>query len=642
MRPISRRLYAILALVLAAIVFVAVNIAADAWITTAQLDLTENGQFTLAQGTRDILAKIPEPITLRFYYSKKVAADYAQTQAYAKRVHDLLEQYAALSHGKIIVQDYDPEAFTDTEDEATAAGLSGAATDSGDTVYFGLVGTNRIDGKEVIPYFTFDRERYLEFDLSTLIYHLSQPQKAVLGILSSLPMDTGAGGIQAAMQGTAQPYAIYTELSQTYATQMLDPAANRIPANISVLMIVHPAGLSAAALYAIDQFVLRGGRALVFVDPNSELAQAGAGMDPRGGANPTSDLPGLFQAWGVGYLPGKVIGDRALAQRVQVGDPRNPVASYPIWLHLDAGQFDSTDMITSALQSLNLASVGALRPLKGATTTFAPLVHSSDQAALLDTEAVRFNPRPQDLMGMIRPSGEQYVIAARVSGPAKTAFANGPPAALTVAGQPPPPALPPQLRQSTGPINVVVVADSDILDDKFWVEIHNNFGKPVAKPTADNGAFVMNAIDNLMGSSDLITLRTRASSDRPFTVVKEIQANAQAQFQAEAEALQARMTAVQQRLHELKQGGSTDGQPTGAQGLTVAQQAEIDRFTRELKDTRKALRDVQRNLRKDIDYLGSVLAIVNIVAVPLLVAGLAILLAWLRRRRRARALALQG
>ncbi|MEI9994099.1 MAG: Gldg family protein [Rhizomicrobium sp.] len=641
MKPLPRRLYAIAALVLAAVIFVCVNIAADIAITTAKLDLTENGQFTLAQGTRNIIRKIPEPITLKFFFSKKVAADYAQTSAYAKRVHDLLREYAALSHGKIVLQEIDPEPFSAAEDEATSNGLSGAPTDSGDTVYFGLVGTNRIDGKEVIPYFSAEREQYLEFDLSTLIYHLSQPQKPVLGIISSLPLDGGGGGMQAALQGGSQPYAIYSELIQTYTTQMLDPAARQIPANISVVMVVHPAGLSAAALYALDQFVLRGGRALVFVDPNSELLQAGGGMDPRAGGDPSSDLPRLFQAWGVGYAPDKVVADRELAQRVQVSsDPRNPVASYPVWLKLVPADFDSKDIVTAAMQSLNLASVGALHALKGATTTFSPLVRSSAQAALLDVQAVRFNPRPQDLMGAINPTGERFVIAARVSGPAKTAFADGPPAAMTTGGQPPPGPLPPQIKDSAGPINVIVMADSDIFDDRFWVHVENAYGKRVAAPFADNGAFVMNAVENLMGSSDLITLRTRATNDRPFTVVKDMQAEAQSAFQAEAEGLQTQMTAVQQRLHELEQGASVNGQPANAQGLSPAQQAEIDRFKKQLVEIRTRLRDVQHRLRKDVDDLGSFLAFVNIALVPLLIVIFAIAQAWLRRRRRrARALA---
>jgi ABC-type uncharacterized transport system involved in gliding motility auxiliary subunit len=640
MKPLPRRVYAITALILATILFVALNIAADTFVTTAQLDLTETGQFTVADGTRAIIAKIPEPITLKFYYSKKVAADYAQTSAYAKRVHDLLQEYAALSGGKIILQDVDPEPFTPAEDEATSNGLTGAPTDSGDTVYFGLVGTNRIDGKEVIAYFTPEREPYLEYDLSALIYHLSMPQKPVLGIISSLPMDTGAGGMQAALQGASQPYAIYSELSETFTTQMLDPSLARIPSEVAVLMVVHPTNLSAAQLYAIDQFVLGGGRALIFVDPNSELAQAGGGIDPRSGGAPMSDLPKLFQAWGVGYNPGKVVADRALAQRVQVSsDPRNPVASYPIWLHLTPPQFDAKDTITANLQSMNLGSTGALHSLKGASTSFVPLVRSSSEAALLDSEEVRFSPRPQDLMGLIQPTGETFVIAARISGSAKTAFAAGPPAPMTTAGQPPPAPLPPQLKQSSGPINVVIMADSDVFDDRFWVRVENLYGKRVASPFADNGAFVLNAVENLMGSGDLISLRTRATNDRPFTVVKEIQAEAQAQFQQEAEMLQARLTAVQQKLHDLEQGGSANGQRSTSQDLTAEQQAEIDRFKRELIETRTSLRDVQHNLRKDIDALGEFLAFVNIALVPIFVAGFALLLAWLRRRRRARALA---
>ncbi len=640
MQPLSRRLYAISALTLAAVLFVALNIATDTFITTARLDLTQTGQFTIADGTRNIIAKIPEPITLKFYYSKKVAADYAQTAAYAKRVRDLLGEYAALSRGKIILQDIDPEPFTGAEDEASANGLTGAPTDSGDTVYFGLVGTNRIDGKEVIAYFTPEREPYLEYDLSALVYHLSMPQKPVLGIISSLPIDTGAGGMQAALQGASQPYTIYSELAETFSTQMLDPGQSRIPPEVAMLMVVHPASLSAAQLYAIDQFVLGGGRALIFVDPNSELAQAGGGMDPRGGSPPMSDLPSLFRAWGVGYNPGKVIADRALAQRVQVSsDPRNPVASYPIWLHLTPAQFDAKDTITANLQSMNLGSTGAVYALKGATTSFTPLVRTSSEAALLDSEEVRFNPRPQDLMGLIQPTGETFVIAARVSGPAKTAFPAGPPAPMTTAGQPSPAPLPPQIKQSSGSINVVIMADSDIFDDRFWVRVENLYGKRVASPFADNGAFVLNAVENLMGSSDLISLRTRATNDRPFTVVKEIQAEAQAQFQQEAEMLQARLTAVQQKLHDLEQGSSANGQTSTNQGLTGAQQGEIDRFKRELIETRTSLRNVQHNLRKDIDALGDFLAFVNIALVPIFVAGFALLIAWLRRRRRARAMA---
>ncbi|HEY1707784.1 MAG TPA: Gldg family protein [Rhizomicrobium sp.] len=624
MGSLSRRAYATLAIVFAVVIFVALNIAADAWLTTARLDLTQNGLYTLNAGTIDTLNKIDEPLTLKFFYSKQVAAQYAAVQGYAKRVRDLLGEYAARSHGKIVIKDVDPEPFTQAEDEASSAGLSGAPTDTGDTVYFGLVGTNEIDGKEVIPYFTPEREKFLEYDLTSLIFRLSHPKKPVIGIVSSLPLDTGAGGMAAMMQGNAQPYVIYSELAQTFTTQMLGPAFDKIPANVDVLMIVHPPALSDAQQLAIDQFVLKGGRALVFVDPVSELAQASAGGGMQQGAGPIeSDLPKLFRAWGVGYTPKKVVGDKALAQRVQSSDPANPIALYPVWLHLTADNFSPKDVVSSSLQVLNLASAGALHPLKGATTTFTPLVTSSNQAGLLDSEQVRMNGQPQSLMNAIMPTGEKFVIAARISGPAHTAF-NGP-----MPGGP--------VAVKSGNINVIVMADADIFDDRFWVHTEDVMGKKVAAPFADNAAFVLDAVENLTGSADLISLRTRATNDRPFTVVQDMQKQAGQEYVAQAQMLKARLTEAQQHLHELEQGS---GGAAGQTGITPAQQTEIDKFKHELIETRTALRDVQHNLRKQVDSLGAFLAFVNIALVPLIVAIFAIVLASLRRRRRARGRAL--
>lgn len=631
---ISRRLYAIVAIALAAVIFVALNIAADATLTTERLDLTENGLHTLSNGTRETLTNLREPVTLRFFYSKKVAAGYATVQAYAGRVRDLLQEYAALSNGKIILEEVDPEPYTAAEDEATADGLTGAPTDSGDMVYFGLVGTNTIDGKESIAFFNQDREPYLEYDLTSLIYRLATPKKPVLGIVSSLPLDTGAGGIAAALQGRSQPYAIYQELQQSYQTEMLTADFKTIPKDVDILMIVQPSKLTPTQTYAIDQFVLAGGRALVFVDPQSDLAQQAGGYEQQPGTPSSSDLPELFKAWGIAYSPEKIIADRALAQQVQVSqDPRNPVASYPIWLHLAPEQFDAKDQVTANLQTVNLATAGALAQAKGATTTFAPLISSSGEASLLDATEVRMSLRPQDLMTQIEPTGTHYVIAARISGPAKTAFPAGPPAGDTDA-------VKTAMIKSAKAINVIVMADSDIFDDRFWVQTQNLFGKQVATPFADNGAFVLNAVENLTGSNALISLRTRATSDRPFTVVKELQAEAQARFQQEADALQQRLTDTESRLKALEQGDNANGEPSNATMLTTAQQSEIDKFKRDLITTRAALRDVQHSLRKEVDALGSLLAFVNIALVPILVAGFALLLAVLRRRRRARAIPL--
>jgi ABC-type uncharacterized transport system involved in gliding motility auxiliary subunit len=645
MKPLSRRIYALGAIALVAVIFVALNIAADATFTTTRLDLTQNGLYTLSPGTVHILDSLVEPVTLKFYYSKKVASQYAQINSYAGRVRDLLGEYAAHSHGKIILEEIDAEPFTPAEDQASAAGLSGAPTDTGDFVYFGLVGTNTIDGKEVIPFFAQEREPYLEYDLSSLIYRLTNPKKPVIGIISSLPLETGSGGMAALIQGRAEPFLIYQELNQTYTTKMIDQNFDRIPADVSMLVIAHPPPLPPKQLYVIDQYVLRGGHALIFVDPMSEIAQSMQGG--QGFSAPSSsDMKQLLRAWGVDYDSSKIVLDRALAQQVRVSaDSRNPIARYPMWLHLDSSDFDNRDQVTANLQALNLASVGALSPLKGATTTFEPLVRSSDEASLMDAIQAKLDPKPQDLMVQVAPTGKRYTIAARISGPVKTAFPGGPPT-LTPADAPAskipqPKNTTPQVKQSVGPINVIVMADSDIFDDRFWVHVEELYGHRLAQPFADNGAFVLDAVENLTGSDDLISLRTRASSSRPFVVVQKLQAKAQARFQQEEDALKQRLTDTENRLHALEQGGGENAQsPQSGTVLTAEQKREIAAFRREATATRTELRDVQRSLRKDIDALGAILAFVNIALVPILVAAFAIALAWLRRRRRARALAM--
>jgi len=621
MNPLSRRSYSILAIVLAAVIFAGLNVALDATVTTARLDLTENGQFTLSDGTRHIIANLSEPITLKFYYSKEAAADYSSVRDYAQRVRDLLGVYANLSHGKIVLEEIDPQPYTPAEDEAAGAGVTGIPTDKGDTVYFGLVGANRIAGREVIPYFSPDREALLEYDLTSLIYRLSNPKKAKIEVLSSLPLDTGPGGMQALMQGRSRPFMIYQELAQNYDTEMLPADFASIPAGTEVLMIVQPGNLTEAQSYAIDQFVLKGGRALVFVDPNSEIAGAAGGADPSM-ASASSSLPRLFKAWGIAFNPAQEVGDLKLAQRVQVSQDGPPVAD-PVWLRIGRDQMSDADPVTANIQLVNLASAGSFRLLKNATTRFTSLINTSDRAGLINVAEARLVPDPSDLAAQIAPTGEPYVIAGRISGPAKTAFPDGPPGGAGT----------PQVKAARN-IDVIVVADTDIFDDRMWVRVENLFGKTVAAPFANNDAFVINAAENLMGSSDLMSLRTRAVSDRPFTLVRALQANAEAQFKQQEDSLKAKLSETQDRLKNLQQGQGS------SLAVTPRQQAAIEQFKRQLIQIRGQLREVQHNLRKDIDALGDFLAFVNIALVPILVAIFAVVLAWLRRRRRARAIPL--
>ena len=644
MKNLSRRSSALITIALGVVLFVAINIVSNSWLSSAQLDLTQNGLYTLSSGTKSTLAKLQEPVTLRLYFSRGQATGYAQVVSYAQRVRDMLKQYASLANGKIRFEEMDPAPFTPAEDDAVAQGLTGAPTQEGDNVYFGLVGTNSVQGHEVIPFFDQSREDYLEYDLTSLVYKLSLPQKPKLGIISTLPLEAGAGGLQAALSGNSQPYTIYQQLKDIYDVQMLDPSAtDRIPANISTLLVVHPANLDNKVEYAIDQFVLRGGHAIVFVDPLSESsAQQGPGIQDQGDKS-SSTLGPLFTAWGVDFDPGKVVGDAELAQPVQVNGPNGQpqVLDYLAWLRLTPENFNTSDPVTANLQMINMASAGALKQHAGASTKFLPLLTSTSMAGLLDSIQVRVTQNPSDLLRRFDPTGAKYVLGARISGPAKTAFPNGAPAAsaksadgaTTVADKSTTP-LPSQIKDSRN-INVLVFSDSDMLDDRFWVQVQNVLGQRVAVPSADNGALVMNAVENMMGSNDLISLRTRERSSRPFLVVDRIRRDAETRFLSEEQQLQQKVTATEATLKQLQ--GQNPQSQGGAPVLNKAQQDQIDKFRHDLVDARSSLRQVQANLRQNVERLGNVLAFINIALVPILIGAAAIALSMLRRRRRARA-----
>jgi ABC-type uncharacterized transport system involved in gliding motility auxiliary subunit len=598
---ITRRTYAFSALALAAILFVGTNIFASNFFTNARLDLTQTGQFTLNKGTRNILAKLQEPVTLKFYYSRTAGARYASTAAYAKRVRDLLGEYVALGQGKLILQEIDPEPFTPEEDQASAAGMTPAPTDRGDVVYFGLSGSNSIDGRQNIAYFAASREAYLEYDLSSLIYHLATPRKPSIGLLTALPM-TGS-------PQNPQPLASYVALAQGYDVTQIANDFTAIPANIDLLVIAHPQAMSPPQLLAVDNYALSGHRVLIFLDPLSELVQQ---------ANPqaalSSDLGPLMHSWGVDFPSNMVLLDRAAAQQVAAGnDPREPSIAYPVWLHLTAQNFDPRDPVTASLQSINMASTGEIAPMRGATTVFHTLIGSSDQANMMDRQQLTALRDPTHLVDTMRPTGVRYALAARITGPAKTAYPNAPGAV------------------QKGKVQLMIVADSDVWDDRFWVRVSNQMGRPVAEPFADNGALILNAVENLTGSDDLISLRTRASSDRPFTVVQGLRQAAEVKYRETENSLQTNLTRAQQALAQLQQGAGGN-----AIALSQKQKDEIERIRRGMAQTRSQLRDVQRNLRSEVDALGSRLAFLNIFGVPILVVAFALVLGLIRRARRLR------
>ncbi len=638
----DRRSHAAVKILLASILFVSVIIVSNYFFRSMRIDLTATKQYTLSQGTLNILKELDEPVTLRFFFSEKLANRYPQVRLYGERVRDLLQEYQVRAGGKLLLEIVDPEPFTEAEDRAVALGVQGIPTDTGDSLYFGLVGTNSVDGQEVISYFAQEREPYLEYDLTSLVYKLSRTKKPVVGLLSRLPLDIGLGGPMAVMQGQSKPFMIYEQLASSFDVRHVSPETDAIDDDLDVLMVVHPSNLPKKTLYAIDQFVLGGGRLLLFLDPLSEIVEFTAPMgQAMPGAARSSDLSPLLKAWGIEYDPHKVVADLARALRVQAGpEAGRPVSDYVIWLGLRESDLATDDLVTAEISLLNVASAGALAAAPGTDLTFIPLMQSTINSMLLDADSVARNINPDDLIVSFRATPDKYTLAARVTGQVKTAFPEGPPPKAEAeedeqelepeeAEEAPAPA---QIKASEKPVNMIVVADTDLLDDRFWLREQSLLGQRVAIPTADNGAFVLNAVENLMGSDDLISLRSRGRDDRPLIAIENLRKQAEARFLVEQQRLETELRETENRLAQLQSGGLDDGQ--GNVLLTSEEEEEINRFRAKLLETRAALRAVQHNLRSDIEALENRIRFINIALMPILVAVFAVGLAVTRRRRR--------
>jgi len=645
----ARSSQVLLAVLLSVILFVSINIISNYLFRSARLDLTATNQYTLSEGTKNILASIEEPVRLQFFFSAEMAANFPQIRIYGDRVRDLLFEYESRSGGNLQLEIIDPKPFTEEEDQAVAEGITAIPTDTGESLYFGLVGTNAIDGREVVAYFAPEREAFLEYDLTELIFNLVRLEKPVLGILSTLPLDVGLGGMMAAMQGQSQPFLIYEQLQESFDVRMIEQEADRIDLEITALMVVHPAELAAKTRYAIDQFVLRGGRALVFVDPLSELASTTGPTGQPVGPQSQSSVEDLFDAWGVEFDPGQVIGDLGQALRVQTGaESARPFSDYVVWLGLQQENMNGSDLVSADLNLLQLASVGHLSPKEDATSRFTALMQSTPRSMLYDSETVRQNLDPDELLLSFEPTPQRYTLAARISGSFQSAFPDGPPEdeinedslevpdPLTETEEVVEP-LPEHLSESTTETNLILFADTDLLDDRFWVQQQNFLGQRIVIPTADNGVFVINAIESLMGSNDLISLRSRGRDDRPLEVINEIRLRAESQFLREQERLELQLQETEQRLLNLQTQGQDNQDASAALILSEEEEQEIARFQSLLLETRKELRSVQRNLRADVEDLQNRVRFVNIALMPFLVAIFALLVASARRRSRAAA-----
>jgi len=611
--------------VIAAILATAIIILANSTLTSWRIDLTENKLFTLSDGTLNIIRSLDEPVTLDFYLSRKLLTDTPWLLSYATRVHDLLDEYAAKSSGSIRLNVIEPEPFSVEEDRAVANGLQGVPINTaGDLAYFGLVGTSSTDSEQIIPFFQSNREDKLEYDLTKLIYNLANPEKRTVGILSNdLPV---FGNF---MPGVSSEWAISQLVSEFFNIRVLD-SANQISNNLDLLLVIHPKSLSELTLFAIDQYLLGGGKAMIFVDPMAE------GDNPQPNPeNPyeipviSSNLETLFNAWGIHVTGDQVAADIRAAMRIQMRTSRGiEEVTFLPWLRLEQSGFNPDDFITSELNNIHMGSAGIIEKQADSTINFTPLIETSTEAMKLDVATLQTQRSPAQLLNDFVSENTRLTLAARISGRAISAFPDGMPQAnlenpfdqgyvnnTTVLGE--------------GDLNVVVVADTDILNDIFWINRQNFFGVEIPQAIADNGNFVVNALDVMSGSSDLISLRSRGEFSRPFTVVDEIRRNAEAEFRQQQQMLETKLAETEQKISQLQQERtSTDV------FLSTEQQAEIEKFRQEQLNTRQELRAVQHELQKNIERLGTILKFINIGLIPLIIIIVVVSIGLMRTRHK--------
>jgi ABC-type uncharacterized transport system involved in gliding motility auxiliary subunit len=620
---LAGRLSSTLMLVVIFGIFFAFTMLNNALFSSARIDLTENKLYTLTLGTRDLIAEIDEPIKFRFFFSQRASEDLTALRAYARRVQELLEEYQALAGGSINLEIIDPEPFSEEEDLAAQFGLQSVpVNNAGDELYFGLVGTNSVDDQLIISFFQPDKEEFLEYDISRIIHQLNSSRKPKVGLLSSLKIQ---GDIDTSTFQTTPAWVVIDQLTQQYEVVDVAMDATELPRDMQLLIIVHPKSLSDATLFAIDQFAMAGGRVLLFVDPLAEMERRPPGAMPT---EPASDFS-LLSNWGMQLRADTVLADSAAA--LNVGGSNGQSVRHLGILGLSAENFNSDDVSLASLESINVTTSGILDMVGRPESRIDILIQSSENAMPMASTEFQSLTDPEQLLKTFVPTGKRYTIAARISGKAVTAYPGGvdvetvpeAEAEAEVEGQGQgqgqvESTRDTQLHQAvltgTDKLNVIVVADTDILTDRLWVQVQNFFGQAIASPWANNGDFVLNSVDNLLGGSELISIRSRGRFSRPFTVVESLRLAAQSKYQKSADTLQRELEETEAELNEVESSQSDQN----LLALSPEQEQAITQFQDEKLRIRKQLRDVRHQLDKDIEGLGATLKLINIIVLPLL------------------------
>lgn len=622
----ERWLYSIGGVVAVFVAIVALNFILGA--VPVRVDLTQGKLYTLSDGTRTALGKLEAPVRVRFYFNQ--GADYVPVpiRAFAGRVEDLLDELRGAANGKLVIEKLNPQPDSDAEDSANLDGVEPQETPSGEKFYLGLT-VSFADQKLAIPVLAPNRERLLEYDLVKTIGRVTKTTRPVVGVMTALPL---FGMPPNPMMGgaPAEPQIIINELRRDFDIKRVGMDVERIDDEIKTLLVVHPRGISDQAQFALDQFVLRGGKLIVFLDPYAYFDQMPGPFAGMGGS--ASNLDKLLKAWGYEFEAAKVV----LDMKYMAGaGPR----AVPTVIQLDADAMSRDDVTTSHLGTALLAFAGVFNGTPAEGLSAEVLMHTSPIVKLVDSGNAM--ARGEEAVRGFQPEGKEYPLALKLTGKFKTAFPEGKPAAKDAPGgaskAPDAKAKPaaadpgPVLKESQAETTVVLVGDTDLLNDGAAVQISEIFGQRVAIPINGNLAFGQGLVEQLAGDADLVGLRSRATAQRPFTVVKQMEAEAAQAYLGKIQSLEDSLQDTRKKLESLQRTKAPTG---GAAILTAEQQAEIDNFRKRAAETRRELKDVRRELRSETEALEFWTKVINIGAMPLVVALAGLGIALVKRRRR--------
>ena len=597
----------------------------------ARADLTQEKLYTLSDGTKAILKKLEGPVEIRYYATQGEKEMPAQLKAYAQRVEDLLAEYKQHAKGNVEIKKFNPTPDSDAEDAAQLDGVEGQMLPNGEHLYLGLA-VSYLDAKVALPFLSPDREKLLEYDVSRAISQVGNPQKPVVGIMTPLPMFGQPMNPMMMRMGQQpqEPWVVLNELQRDFTVKQLQMDVDKIDDDVKVLVVVHPKNISDKAQYAIDQFVLRGGRLIAFLDPVAIMDRSEQQQNPMmpnmGGG---SSMDKLLKAWGITFDTTKVIADRTFTTRyVQNGRPQEAAAV----LSLNPAGINKEDVVTSQIDNLLVPFAGVFSgtPAEGLKKTV--LLYTTPQSQLVEGFMAQMGG--DAITKDFKPSGVTNAIAIRLAGKFKTAFPEGKPSDAkpegdkeekkeeTKAGD--------SLKESKGENVVVLIGDADMLYDQFSVQIQNIFGQRIVIPRNGNLNLAQSVVEQMTGDSNLIGVRSRATLNRPFTVVQDMQAKAEESYRAKIKQVEDDLRETQNKLNELQAK-----KDKGQQRLIMSpeQQAEVAKFQKKEAEAKRELKEVRKNLRKDIDSLENTLKWANIAGMPILVAAFGIVLAVVKNKR---------